>query len=78
MSELIRSQNDEKNSNKLTRRETEVLQLIASGKTDKEIAQALGITERTVRYHLQNINGRLGTATRIAAVAEAIRRKIIQ
>ena len=78
MSELIRSQNNAKNSNKLTRRETEVLQLIASGKTDKEIARDLEITERTVRYHLQNINDELGTITRTEAVAEAIRRQIIQ
>lgn len=52
--------------------------MTASGKIDKEVAQALEITKRTVRYHLQNINRKLGTTTRIEAVAEAIRREIIQ
>jgi DNA-binding NarL/FixJ family response regulator len=62
----------------LTKREIEILQLVASGKIDKEIAPALGITARTVRYHLQNVNDKLETTTRTEAVAEAIRRRIIE
>jgi DNA-binding CsgD family transcriptional regulator len=62
----------------LTKREIEILQLVASGKIDKEIAPALGITERTVRYHLQNLSDKLETKTRAETVAEAIRRKIIE
>lgn len=77
MRQLLQTPIGDDHSNRLTERETDVLQLIAVGKTDKETAQALGIAERTVRYHLQNINNRLGTTTRVEAVAEAIRRKII-
>jgi DNA-binding NarL/FixJ family response regulator len=65
-------------SNKLSGRELEVLRLTAEEKTDKEIAQTLQITERTVRYHLESINIKLSTSTRTGAVAEAIRHKLIQ
>lgn len=75
--QLLNIQRSEQN-NKLTEREREVLQMVAFGKTDKEVAQALKITKRTVRYHLQNANSKLGTTTRIEAVAEALRREIIQ
>lgn len=78
MSQLLQLWSGETDNKNLTERETDVLQLLAKGKTGKEIGQALGITQRTVRYHLQNIGDKLGTTTRIEAVAEAIRRKIIQ
>jgi DNA-binding NarL/FixJ family response regulator len=64
--------------NRLTKREVEVLQLVAAEKTDKEIALTLSIAEGTVRFHLENSNTRLGTMTRVGAVAEAIRCGIIQ
>lgn len=62
----------------LTKRELELLQLVAAEKTDKAIAQTLEITERTVRYHLENIHIKLSTSTRTGAVAEAIRHELIQ
>ena len=55
----------------LTEREMEVLQGAAQGKTSKEIAFALGISERTVKAHLGSIYQKLGVDSRAAAIAAA-------
>jgi NarL family two-component system response regulator YdfI len=55
----------------LTEREMEVLQAAAQGKTSKEIAFALGISERTVKAHLGSIYQKLGVESRAAAIAAA-------
>lgn len=55
----------------LTGRELEVLQLAAKGERNKEIAYKLGITERTVKAHLQSIYQKFGVDSRAAAVAVA-------
>jgi NarL family two-component system response regulator YdfI len=55
----------------LTEREMEVLQAAAQGKTSKEIAFALGISERTVKAHLGSIYQKLGVDSRAAAIAAA-------
>jgi len=55
----------------LTERELEVLQLAAKGERNKEIAYKLGITERTVKAHLQSIYQKFGVDSRAAAVAVA-------
>jgi DNA-binding CsgD family transcriptional regulator len=55
----------------LTAREAEVLRLVAAGKTSREVAAALVISEHTVARHLQNIFGKLGVSTRSAATAFA-------
>jgi len=55
----------------LTRRQTLVLERIAAGQTNKLIARELGITERTIKYHLTEIFARLGAASRAEAVARA-------
>jgi DNA-binding CsgD family transcriptional regulator len=55
----------------LTRRHWELLHLIASGRTNVQAARQLGISEGTVRTHLENIYARLGVSTRTAAVAHA-------
>lgn len=68
---------DDRNTVDLTARELDVLRLIAAEKTDKEIAYQLEISERTVRYHLESINKKLGSITRVGAVAEAIRLNLI-
>ncbi len=63
----------------LTRREAEVLALVAQGKADREIADLLVISARTVQKHLEHIFLKLGVATRAAAVAkafQAIRRDV--
>jgi predicted ATPase/DNA-binding CsgD family transcriptional regulator len=55
----------------LTRREREVLVLVADGLSDRDIAAALFITQGTVRTHLTSIYGKLGVSSRTAAVAAA-------
>jgi len=55
----------------LSRRETEVLQWVAQGKTNDEIALVLGVRLATVKKHLERIYIKLGVETRMAAVARA-------
>jgi DNA-binding CsgD family transcriptional regulator len=55
----------------LTPRECEVLALVASGRTNKAIARALELSDRTVARHLSNIFAKLGVTTRTAAAAIA-------
>lgn len=58
----------------LTDRELEVLHAAAEGKTSKEIAYNLRISERTVKAHLTSIYNKLGVDSRAAAIAEAAKR----
>lgn len=58
----------------LTDRELEVLQAVAQGRTSKEIAYKLMVTERTIKAHLSNIYTKLGVDSRAAAVSEAMYR----
>lgn len=55
----------------LTAREREILQWVARGKTNQEIAALLVVSAHTVRKHLENIYAKLGVHTRTAAVARA-------
>jgi NarL family two-component system response regulator YdfI len=55
----------------LTSRERAILERVARGERNKEIAAALGITERTVKAHLASIYNKLGVDSRAAAVAAA-------
>ena len=57
----------------LTRREREVLGLIADGRTNRQIAETLFITEKTASVHVSNILGKLGAANRGEAAALAHR-----
>ncbi|SRR5690554_3572429 len=57
----------------LTPRETEVLELLAEGLANRAIAQRLGISEHTVKFHLNAILGKLGAQSRTEAVVLAIR-----
>lgn len=54
-----------------TGRQAVILVRLAEGRTNKAIASELGITERTVKYHLAELYGRLGAANRAEAVARA-------
>ena len=56
---------------RLTRRHWELLRLVAAGYTNGQIARRLGVTEGTVRIHLQNIYSRLRVSSRTAAVTRA-------
>jgi DNA-binding CsgD family transcriptional regulator len=61
----------------LTEREVEVLRLVAQGCTNREIADALVLSEHTVRRHLQNVFGRLGVSSRAAAATFAVQHDLI-
>ena len=61
----------------LTARELEVLRLVAAGKTNREIASALVISERTVARHLQNIFAKLRVSSRTAAGAFAFEHDLV-
>ena len=62
----------------LSEREHQVLELVATGKSNKEIATGLQITEATVKGHLTNILGKLGVRDRTQAVLTALRRGIVR
>lgn len=57
----------------LSAREAECLRWVALGKTDSEIAIILSISARTARFHIENAKRKLHVATRVQAVAEALR-----
>jgi two-component system NarL family response regulator len=61
----------------LTHRELEVLRLMASGGSNREIARALYVTESTIKGHVNNILSKLGVRHRTHAVTVAVRRGII-
>ncbi len=73
----VASERDRK-AETLTAREVEVLQLLAFGHTNKDIAEQLFISPDTVKTHLEHIFEKLGTSDRTAAVAEALRRRLIE
>lgn len=58
----------------LTARELEIIRLVAAGQTNRELAEALHVSESTVEFHLRNIYGKLGTSYRAEAVLMAERR----
>jgi two-component system nitrate/nitrite response regulator NarL len=60
----------------LTSRELENLKLIASGKSNKDIASKLGITEATVKVHVKNLLKKLGVKSRVEAAIWAVEHKI--
>ncbi len=61
----------------LTRRELEVLQMLAGGLSNKEIAARLNISEHTAKFHVASILGKLGAGSRTEAVALGIRRGLV-
>jgi DNA-binding CsgD family transcriptional regulator len=64
-------------SHGLSRRELEVLRLVAAGKSNREIASALVISEHTVARHLQNIFAKLDLSSRTAATAFAFEHDLV-
>lgn len=59
-------------------REREVLLLMAEGKTNRDIATAIGIAESTARFHVSNVMEKLGVNDRTLAVVTALKRGIIR
>jgi two-component system, NarL family, response regulator LiaR len=70
---LVRGMQQPSEAEHLTPRELEVLQLIAEGLANKEIAWKLGITEKTVKSHVSAILGKLGLQSRTQAAMDASR-----
>jgi DNA-binding NarL/FixJ family response regulator len=62
----------------LSAREREVLQLMFEGRSNKEIAASLGISDHTVNIHTRNVMGKLGASRRTEAIATALRKGIIR
>nr|BBH88414.1 hypothetical protein KTC_31650 [Thermosporothrix sp. COM3] len=61
----------------LTRREKEVLRLVAKGRSNKQIARSLNLSERTVANHISNILHKIRCENRVAATTFAIRHKLV-
>jgi DNA-binding CsgD family transcriptional regulator len=62
----------------LTEREVEVLRLVARGLSNREMAQRLGLSERTVHHHIQHIYDKLGVSTRAAATLYAMQHNLLE
>jgi two-component system NarL family response regulator len=76
--EIARKLADRLNQSSLTRREVEVLSLVAQGYRNKEIAYALSISEETVQGHMKHILSKLGVNDRTSAAVVAAQRGIIR
>jgi DNA-binding NarL/FixJ family response regulator len=61
----------------LTPREIDVLRLVAEGRSNRDIAEVLFISQRTVATHVTNILGKIGVSSRSAAAAYAIRQGLV-
>jgi DNA-binding CsgD family transcriptional regulator len=64
-------------SHRLTEREREVLRLVAAGKTNKHIAAALFLSEKTIERHVSNVFSKLGVPSRAAATAYAYEHRLL-
>ncbi|MFI5035641.1 MAG: response regulator [Acidimicrobiales bacterium] len=72
-----RSRNDQSSAEALTRRETDVLELLARGRSNKQIAKELQLGLRTVEGHVSNVLAKLGVQSRTEAVAYALGRRLV-
>jgi DNA-binding NarL/FixJ family response regulator len=61
----------------LSERELEILQMVASGKSNRAVAEQLSISENTVKYHLKNILQKLGVSNRTEAVTLAMQKGLL-
>lgn len=61
----------------LTARELQVVQLLAEGLSNKLIADRLGISDHTAKFHVNGVMAKLGASTRTEAVVEAVRRGVV-
>ncbi len=68
---------EEVDGSPLSRRETEVLNLVATGLSNREIAAALVLSEHTVHRHVANILRKLAQSSRSAAATQAVRAGLI-
>ena len=73
-----KSRGREAGAERLSRRETEILEYLADGWSNAEIASVLGLGVRTVRFHLESIYAKLGVNRRGEAVREAVRTGLVR
>jgi NarL family two-component system response regulator LiaR len=73
----IRAESQNNSLNELTEREKEVLRMVAQGCNNREIAQKLFISEKTVKTHVSNILGKLNLEQRTQLVIYAIKNKLV-
>jgi DNA-binding NarL/FixJ family response regulator len=76
--QVIQDQSSHSNPDALTPREQNVLQLLAQGLQNKEIAAQLVITERTVKFYVSSILSKLGAGNRTEAVTIAVQRGLVK
>jgi DNA-binding NarL/FixJ family response regulator len=74
----LRTASRDQSRPELTTRELDVLRLVGAGRTNKEIAAGLSISERTARSHVSNILGKLGLTSRTQAALWAIREGLVK
>jgi two-component system, NarL family, nitrate/nitrite response regulator NarL len=67
-----------KGRGELTERERQVVQLLSEGLSNKLIADRLGISDHTAKFHVNGVMMKLGASTRTEAVVEAVRRGLIR
>jgi DNA-binding NarL/FixJ family response regulator len=73
----LRREGAEPSLEPLTPREMEVLSRMIQGMSNRRIADALGISEHTAKFHVNSILGKLGASTRTEAVVLAVRRGLV-
>jgi DNA-binding NarL/FixJ family response regulator len=64
-------------SGELTERERQVVALLAEGLSNKLVADRLGISDHTAKFHVNGVMAKLGAGTRTEAVVEAVRRGLV-
>jgi DNA-binding NarL/FixJ family response regulator len=74
----LRAESRDEPDAELTTRELEILRLLGAGKTNKEIAAGLQISERTARTHVSNILGKLDLTSRTQAALWAVRHGLVE
>jgi len=61
----------------LTSREVEILRLVTSGRTNRQLAEELGVSTRTIDAHLRSIYAKLGVKSRSAATRYAVEHELV-
>jgi DNA-binding NarL/FixJ family response regulator len=77
MGEASAQAHGDRDEQRLTERELEVLRLLADGHSNREIAEQLVLSTRTVERHIENVYAKIGVNGRAAATAYAVRQQLV-